>query len=125
MNPSALPKQWRTEAELLRRRHDERAAKIIADLAQELEDALHNEQMEAVTLDEAHAIGGYSVDHLRRELREGRIPNAGRKGSPRILRKDIPVKAGHQRNASSLSISGASSPGARARRAAVSHEIGR
>ena len=45
---------------------------------------------EALTLVEAAAESGLSADHLGRLLRTGTIPNAGRKGAPRIRRADLP-----------------------------------
>jgi hypothetical protein len=43
-----------------------------------------------LTLSEAAAESGYSVDHLSRLLRSNRLPNAGRRYSPRIRRGDLP-----------------------------------
>ncbi|MFL5516646.1 MAG: hypothetical protein ACJ8DJ_10845, partial [Gemmatimonadales bacterium] len=34
----------------------------------------------------------YSVDHLARLIREGRLPNAGRHGSPRVRAADLPLR---------------------------------
>lgn len=122
MIPSSLPPRWRDRAAELER-YAPAAAEAFKAAAQELEDALHDQEMEVLTLEAAHELGGYSAEHLAREIREGRIPNAGRKGAPRILRKDVPVKAGHgQRESGSLRSAGASSSGARARRAALSLE---
>lgn len=45
-----------------------------------------------LTLEDASAVSGYTVDHLGRQVREAVIPNAGRKGSPRICARDIPRK---------------------------------
>ncbi len=35
----------------------------------------------------------YSADHLGRLVREGKLPNAGREGAPRIRLQDLPRKA--------------------------------
>ena len=35
----------------------------------------------------------YSADYLGRPVRDGKIPNAGRPGAPRIALKDLPRKA--------------------------------
>lgn len=43
-----------------------------------------------LTLSEASAVSGYSIDHLARLLREGKLPNTGRKGAPRIRVTDLP-----------------------------------
>ncbi len=46
-----------------------------------------------LTLTEAAATSGYSADHLGHLVREGKIPNAGRPGAPRIALRDLPRKA--------------------------------
>jgi hypothetical protein len=48
-----------------------------------------------LTIQAAAELGGYSEDHLRREIAAGRIPNAGRKHKPAIRRADVPRKPGH------------------------------
>jgi len=45
-----------------------------------------------LALPEAAARSGYSMEHLGRLVRQGRIPNAGRKGAPRIRAADLPRK---------------------------------
>jgi hypothetical protein len=41
-------------------------------------------------------VSGYSADHLGELVREGKIPNAGRKNAPLIRRLDLPMKAGRR-----------------------------
>ena len=41
-------------------------------------------------LSDAAAMSGYSADHLSRLLRDGKLPNVGRKGAPRIRLADLP-----------------------------------
>jgi hypothetical protein len=43
-----------------------------------------------LTLRQAAEVSGYSEDHLGRQVLQGKIPNAGRKGSPRIKTGDLP-----------------------------------
>ena len=43
---------------------------------------------------EAAEASGYSREHLRHLVAANAIPNRGRKGSPRIARKDLPRRAG-------------------------------
>lgn len=50
---------------------------------------------DTVTLSEASRIGGYSVDHLQRLVRQGTLENRGRKHAPRIRRSDVPTKPGY------------------------------
>jgi len=55
--------------------------------------------LEALSLPQAASESGYSADHLAREVRVGRIPNAGRRGAPRIRRGDLPRKPGRIQDA--------------------------
>jgi hypothetical protein len=64
------------------------AAEVIADL----EGIAENDGCDELTLTVASTISGYSTDHLSRLLRNGTLPNAGRKGSPRIRRVDLPIR---------------------------------
>ena len=54
--------------------------------------------MEVLSLSEAAAESGYSKRRLRELLTEGKVPNQGERGRPRILRADLPLKAGRNRN---------------------------
>jgi len=45
-----------------------------------------------LTLREAAAECGYSVEHLARLIRQGRLPNAGRRHAPRLRRSDLPTR---------------------------------
>lgn len=65
---------------------------MLAVCVAEVEAALEQEQDEPLTLKLASQESGYSVDHLGRMIRDGMISNAGRKGSPRILRRNLPVQ---------------------------------
>ena len=69
----------------------ELASQVIADLEQ-----LVAARGDAVTLTEAHRLGGYSVDRLQRLVANGEVENVGRKGRPRIRRSDVPMKPGHR-----------------------------
>ena len=90
---SALPAHWRTLANDLER-YAPVAAQAFRDAADQLEDALLT-TVDSVSLAEAAALGGFSVDHIQRLVAKGRIANLGRKGKPRIRRDDVPVKPGH------------------------------
>jgi hypothetical protein len=60
---------------------------VIAELA-----AVRDEQRERLySLAQAAEISGYSTEHLARLVRAGKIPNAGKKGSPRIRGADLPT----------------------------------
>lgn len=74
---------------------DERAATIWEKATQELEETLRDAENEVLNLQQAAELSGYSAGHLSRLIRRGDIPNAGRKYSPKIRRRDLPTKPGH------------------------------
>ena len=75
---------------------DERAATIWERAAEMVEESLRLSGLERLTLQRAAAESGYSIDHLRRLIDEGTIPNASvADGSKAILRMDLPRKPGH------------------------------
>ena len=65
---------------------------------QDIDSVLAHQESEVLTLGEAKRLGGYSNEYLGRLVRNGTIPNAGRSGSPRIRRADLPIKPGHLPN---------------------------
>ena len=73
---------------------DERGATIPHRCATELFAAVRAYDDEELTITAASAASKYSCDHLRVLVASGEIPNAGRKGSPRIGRRDLPAKPG-------------------------------
>lgn len=86
--------RWREEASQLRERYsDERLARLSEIYAQELEAVLREYGDQALSLEAAAQESGYSIDHLGRLVRQGKLPNAGRSGAPRIRRNDLPKKA--------------------------------
>ena len=91
--PEALPHRWRERAELLRDwGADEGAARLWERAAGELEQALRASGDETLTLVQAARETGLTADHVGDLVRRGVIPNAGRKGAPRIRRADLPIK---------------------------------
>ena len=90
---AALPAEWRQRAALLDP-YAPAPAHAFREAAEELEHALHGAEG-SVSLREAAAIGGYSVDHLQRLVRNGRLANVGRKGKPRLRRDQVPRRPGH------------------------------
>ena len=90
-----LAGRWREEATILEKRYfDPRAAELFRLHARELEEAVQDNQLEVLTIAEAAATSGFSADHIRHQVAEGKIPNVGRKGSPRVRRGDLAVKPG-------------------------------
>ncbi len=89
----ALPAAWRRRAKALRRYGSEPPAVALERCADELETTLVERDETTLSLVEAARESGYSADHLGRLVRDGRIPNAGRPGAPRIARVHLPRKA--------------------------------
>ncbi len=89
----ALPADWRRQAKSLRRYGGETPAAAIERCADDLEATLVERDETTFSLVEASRESGYSADHLGRLVRDGKIPNAGRPGAPRVALKDLPRKA--------------------------------
>jgi hypothetical protein len=83
---------WREEAALYRRRGQANLADLIESLARDLDAALQADRLQVLTLGEASKESGLSYSALEKAVRDGRIPNAGRPGRPRIRRSDLPRK---------------------------------
>ena len=91
-----LTSRWRDHAEMFRRFGDSGAATAFESCADELEAAVSVWGDEQFTLEQAEQESGYTADALGRLIREGRIPNAGKDGTPRIRRRDLPRKPGRR-----------------------------
>lgn len=92
MTPAELVTRWRSDADTLARYSPELAAVARAH-ADELDAALRSMDDDALDLATAARESGYSADRLRHMVAAGSIPNAGRKGAPRVRRADLPRKA--------------------------------
>lgn len=68
------------------------AAEAFRRASAELLAAIDQADHEALTLEEAALASGFSRDHLRHLVAGGQIPNAGKRGAPRIRRRDLPRK---------------------------------
>lgn len=79
-------------AELRESFGDDARARALEWAALQMESALHDRADERLTLAEASLRCGYSQDHLARLVREGKIPNAGRRGAPRVRAGDLPLR---------------------------------
>ena len=88
-----LPVTWRKQAKALRRYGGETPAIVLDRCAADLEATLQELDETTLSLVEAARESGYSADHLGRLVRDGKIPNAGRSGAPRIARRHLPRKA--------------------------------
>ena len=87
-----LPVAWRKQAKTLRRYGGETPAVVLDRCAADLEATLQELDETTLSLVEAARESGYSADHLGRLVRDGKIPNAGRPGAPRIARRHLPRK---------------------------------
>jgi len=90
----ALRVKWRARRdEFARFQAAVNGATLCDELLADLDNALLEHEDEVLTLRDAAAVSGYTVDHLARLIRQGKLPNAGRKRAPRVRRRDVPVKA--------------------------------
>ncbi len=87
-----LPVTWRRQAKTLRRYGGETPAVVLDRCADDLEATLRERDETTLSLVEAARESGYSREHLGRLVRDGKIPNAGRPGAPRIARRYLPRK---------------------------------
>ena len=71
---------------------DDARARSLEWAASLMESAVREHADERLTLAQAALRSGYSAEHLARLVREGRLANAGRRGSPRIRAGDLPVR---------------------------------
>lgn len=92
MTAAELVTRWRSDAELLEAHGATEAATTCRLHAAAVEAAIAEEAGRELTLQEAVAESGFSERRLRELISEGRIPNAGEKGRPRIRRADLPMK---------------------------------
>ncbi len=85
--------KWRTRLDELQRLDATvNGAKLCGEVLADFEAVATAEDEALLILPEAASRSGYSAEHLGRMIREGRIPNAGRKGAPRIRTADLPRK---------------------------------
>ncbi|MDE2762389.1 MAG: hypothetical protein OXK74_06305 [Gemmatimonadota bacterium] len=83
---------WLKQAEALRRYGGGNLAVVLERCADELEATLRERDETTLTLTDAARESGYTREHLGRLVRDGKIPNAGRPGAPRIARRYLPQK---------------------------------
>jgi hypothetical protein len=92
MTPRELAAQWRADADVLDRHGATQLASTCRAHADALDAALRSEADDVLDLTTAAQLSGYSPDRLRHKVAAGEIPNAGRKGAPRVRRGDLPTK---------------------------------
>lgn len=85
--------KWNTDAEAMQRRGVMvNGAGLLSEVLADFKALMAGEGEAVLSLPQAAARSGYSADHLGRLVREGRVPNAGRKGAPRVRVADLPRK---------------------------------
>lgn len=95
MTPSEIRDRWLARREEWSRLHVQVDGAALADEVLADFDFITMEHGDAaLSLTEAARESGYSVGHLGREIRAGRIQNAGREKAPKIRRRDLPRKPG-------------------------------
>ena len=93
--PADLPAQWREAANEIRV-HNAGSAAAFELCAVQLEEGLKTAENDVLTLADAARESGYHADSLRHMVASGQLPNAGKRGSPRIRRGDLPRRAPRQ-----------------------------
>jgi len=94
MTRATFRARWHTTCEELRQAGAlVDGAKLLDRVLADFDAMSASEDAETLTLAEAAPESGYSRDHLARLVRAGALPNAGRRGAPRLRRKDLPRKA--------------------------------
>lgn len=87
--------KWRAEATTMDRRGSMvLGGPLCREFLADLEAVAQVATDELLTVAQAAAESGYSHEHVARMVREGTIPNAGRRRAPRIRRTDLPRKPG-------------------------------
>ena len=95
--PYGLADEWQGHAAFFRQHACERLARAYERCALQLIDEFEKRDREALSLQQAARESDYSASHLGRLVSQGKIPNAGRPGAPRIARGDLPSKVVPQR----------------------------
>ena len=92
----ALVTRWRSEADTLRLVGAGEAAATTERRAAELEEAIREQQFEELSVRDAAQESGYSEEHLRQMVRDGKLPDSrppNRRSPVTIRRCDLPRKA--------------------------------
>jgi len=96
MHLNNLTTKWRTGAAMLRTLGSDAPAVLLEKCAADVEAAIREHALEALTLDDAVAETGYSYSAIQKMVAAGTLANVGAKGSPRVRRGDLPRKARRQ-----------------------------
>lgn len=92
---TGLAVEWRSEAEILRRRAATGLADLLDSVAEDLDARVREWETQELSISEAAEESGYSEDHLRELVRTGRLPDTrepASQGRIVIRRADLPRK---------------------------------
>lgn len=89
-----LTSEWREQADQIEPLGAEDVVTTLRTCAEDLDERLARWRREPLTPEQGAVESGYSENHLRRLVRDGKIPNAGEENRPRIRRRDLPRKPG-------------------------------
>jgi len=93
--PDEIRDRWIARREEWKRLHVQvDGAALVDEVLDDLNTITQDHGATPLGLTDAARESGYSAGHLGRELKAGRIPNAGRDNAPKILRRDLPRKLG-------------------------------
>ena len=93
MSPEAFAAKWSSEAKAM---HHLGAmvngSALLTDVLCDFDAVICSYADELLTLAQAAGESGYSIDHLGRLVRTGKLANHGQVGSPRVRRSELPKK---------------------------------
>jgi hypothetical protein len=99
MTPDNLVSRWTQQLEAFARVNAMvDGAKLVNDFLLDFRSLELAKEERILTLKAAAEESGYSVEHLARLIRQGRVANAGRRNAPRIRAADLPVRRSLARN---------------------------
>lgn len=93
LTAAGLVAAWREQATQYDRDGVTTAARILERVADELEAVQTTAGDALLSLNEAARLSGYAPDTLGRMLRDGRLPNHGRRNAPRVRLADLPLRS--------------------------------
>jgi hypothetical protein len=89
---SSVTETWSERACEFDRHGQEAAATVMRALATELAERCSQYLAESLSLQTAASETGFTRDHLARLVRQGVLKNRGKKGAPRVSRRELPVR---------------------------------
>ena len=97
MSIDELRARWRGVRDMYEELGPEGHSRLVEAFLRDIEQLAASEQDKILTLTEAAEYSGYSVEHVGRLIRDGKIPNAGRRHAPRVRAADLPRRSPRQR----------------------------